>query len=251
MSIGNFGKPEVAAQYASERMFALGDDLAALRDVAALTGREWVVDIGTAAGHTALALAPGARRVLGLDPAEAMLHQARRLADERGIANLDLAVAFADPLPCRDGSIDLVTCRLAAHHFPDLPGAIYEVERILRPGGRFLVVDTISPEDEALDEFINEVELVRDPSHAHDYRLSEWADTLGGLGLRYELLAQWELPLDFAVWTKRIGAPPEAIARLEHLFDHASPEAITTFRITPPPDRTFCLHAAMFVGTKG
>jgi hypothetical protein len=75
--------------------------------------------------------------------------------------------------------------------------------------------------------------------------------TLGGLGLRYELLGQWELPLDFDVWTKRIGAPPEAIARLEDLFDHATPEAIATFRITPPPNRTFCLLAAMFVGTKG
>lgn len=250
MSIGNFGKPEVAAEYARERMFALGDDLAMLRDVAALTGREWVVDIGTAAGHTALALAPDAKRVLGLDPAEAMLRQAQRLADERGIDNLDLAVAFVDPLPCRDGSIDLATCRLAAHHFPDLPGAIYEVARILRPGGRFLIVDVIAPEDEALDDFINEVEIIRDPSHAHDYRLSEWDEALGGLGLRYELIARWELPLDFDVWTKRISAPPEAIARLEALFDNATPEAIETFRITPPPARSFCLLAAMFVGTK-
>ena len=250
MSIGNFGRPEVAAEYARAQMFALGDDLALLRDAAALTGREWVVDLGTAAGHTALALAPGARRVLGLDPAEAMLRQARRLAKERGIDNLDLAVAFADPLPVRDGAIDLVTCRLAAHHFPDLPGALYEVARVLRPGGRFLVVDTIAPEDEALDEFINEVELIRDPSHAHDYRLSEWDAALGGFGLRYALLDQWELPLDFAVWTRRIGAPPEAIARLEQLFDRATPEAIAAFRITPPPARSFCLHAAMLVATK-
>lgn len=135
MSVGNFGRPEIAAEYARAQLFALGDDLALLRDTAALTGQEWVVDIGTAAGHTALALAPGARRILGLDPAEAMLRQARRLAGERGIANLDLAVAFADPLPCRDETVDLVTCRLAAHHFPDLPGAIYEVARVLRPGG--------------------------------------------------------------------------------------------------------------------
>lgn len=250
MSTGNFGRPEVAAEYARAQMFALGDDLALLRDVAALTGREWVIDLGTAAGHTALALASGARRVLGIDPAEAMLRQARRLADERDIDNLDLTVSFADPLPVQDGVIDLVTCRLAAHHFPDLPGALYEVARVLRPGGRFLVVDVIAPEDEALDEFINEVEIIRDPSHAHDYRLSEWDAALGGFGLRYEFLGQWELPLDFAVWTSRIGAPPEAIARLEQLFDSATPEAIATFRITPPPARTFCLHAACFVATK-
>ena len=45
MSIGNFGRPEVAAEYARAQMFALGDDLALLRDAAALTGREWVVDL--------------------------------------------------------------------------------------------------------------------------------------------------------------------------------------------------------------
>lgn len=251
MSVGNFGRPEIAAEYARAQLFALGDDLALLRDVAALTGRERVIDVGTAAGHTALALAPGARRVLGLDPAEAMLRQARRLAGERGIANLDLAVAFADPLPCRDESVDLVTCRLAAHHFPDLPGAIFEVARVLRPGGRFLVIDTIAPEDEALDEFINYVEAIRDPSHAHDYRLSEWADTLGGLGLRYEFVKRWELPLEFDAWTKRMATPPEGVARLEALFDHATAEAVAAFRITPPPARSFCLHAAMFVGIKG
>lgn len=250
MSVGNFGRPEIAAEYARAQMFAMGDDLALLRDAAALTGREWVVDIGTAAGHTALALAPGARRVLGLDPAEAMLRQARRLADERGVANLDLAVAFADPMPCRDGSVDLITCRLAAHHFPDLPGAVYEVARSLRTGGRFLVIDVIAPEDEALDEFINEIELIRDPSHAHDYRLSEWSETLGGLGLRYEFLSRWELPLDFGVWTRRMDVQPNALARLKRLFDSATPEAVAAFRITPPPARSFCLHVAMFVGTK-
>ena len=250
MGVGNFGRPEIAAEYARAQMFAMGDDLALLRDAAALTGCEWVVDIGTAAGHTALILAPGARRVLGLDPAEAMLRQARRLADERGIANLDLAVAFADPLPCQDGSVDLITCRLAAHHFPDLPGAIYEVARSLRTGGRFLVIDVIAPEDEALDEFINEIELIRDPSHAHDYRLSEWSETLNGLGLRYEFLSRWELPLDFGVWTTRMDVQPAEIARLEQLFDNATPEAVAAFRIAPPPARSFCLHVAMFVGTK-
>jgi SAM-dependent methyltransferase len=250
MSLGNFDRPEVAAEYARAQMFALGDDLAWLVQAAALTGRERVLDLGTAAGHTALALAPGAGLVVGLDPAPSMLREARRLAAERGIANLALTVSFADPLPYGDSTFDLVTCRLAAHHFPDLPGMLYEVARILRPGGRFVVIDTISPEDEALDEFINEVEIVRDPSHAHNYRLSEWSAALAGFGLSYHLINQWELPLDFGVWTARIGAPPAAIARLEELFDSASPEAVATFRITPPPARTFCLLAALFVGTK-
>jgi len=251
MSTGNFDRAEVAAAYARAPLFATGDDLRWLVEAAALTGRERVLDLGTAAGHTALALAPGAALTVGLDPAPAMLRQARDLGTARAIERLSLLVSFADPLPFADGSFDLVTCRLAAHHFPDLPGVLYEVERTLRPGGRLLVIDTIAPEDETLDEFINKVETLRDPSHAHDYRLSEWADALNGFGLRYALLRRWELPLDFAAWTARIATPPPAIARLQALFDGASPEAVVTFRIAPPPARAFCLQAALFVATKG
>ncbi len=251
MNRGSFDRPEVAAEYARASLFAAGDDLAWLVQAAALTGRERVLDLGTAAGHTALALAPRTAITIGLDPAPAMLRQARRLAAERGVGNLGLIVSPADPIPFADGAFDVVACRLAAHHFPDLPGTLYEVERVLRLGGRLIVVDVIAPEDDALDEFINEVEVVRDPSHAHDYRLSEWAEALGGFALRYELLRRWELPLDFAAWTARVGAPPAAVARLETLFDGASPDAVEAFRITPPPARSFCLHAALFVGTKG
>ena len=247
---GSFARPEVAARYASTQMFAAGDDLALLRQTAALTGRERVLDLGTAAGHTALALAPDAACVLGIDPAPAMLHQARRLAAERQRANVAFTVASADPLPCPDAAFDVVTCRLAAHHFPDLPGALYEIARVLRPGGRLLVVDTIAPEDEALDDFINEVEVTRDPSHQHNYRLSEWARALAGFGMRMTTVAQWYLPLEFAGWVARVGTASEGVARLETLFDNATPAAISEFAITPPPARSFRLPAALFVGER-
>ena len=145
MSRGSFNRPEVAAEYARTGLFATGDDLAWLTEAAALTGQERVLDLGTAAGHTALALAPKSALTVGLDPAPAMLRQARRLARERKIDNLELVASFADPVPFPDEVFDLVTCRLAAHHFPDLPGALYEVKRLLRPGGRLIVIDVIAP----------------------------------------------------------------------------------------------------------
>ncbi len=247
---GGFDRPEVAAAYASAPLFAAGEDLAALVEAAALTGAERVLDLGTAARHTALALAPGARLTVGADPAGAMLRAARRLAAERGLANLTLVAALADPLPFAEGAFDLVTCRYAAHHFPDLPGALWEIERALAPGGRLLVIDTVAPEDPALDAFINAVELLRDPSHVRDYRLSEWADALARYHFRCDVLARWTLPLDFAAWTARIGAPSEAVARLGALFDAAPPAAVEAFGITPAPRRAFHLHAALIGGQR-
>jgi ubiquinone/menaquinone biosynthesis C-methylase UbiE len=248
MKRGSFARPEVAAAYASAQLFAAGEDLELLRQTAALTERERVLDLGTAAGHTALALAPDAASVLGVDPAPAMLHQARRLVAERQLANVAFVVASADPLPCPDAAFDVVTCRLAAHHFPDLPGALYEIARVLRPGGRLLVVDTIAPEDEALDAFINEVEVTRDPSHQHSYRLSEWARALAGFGMNMTTVAQWYLPLEFTAWVARVGTAPAGIAHLEILFDRATSAAVAEFAITPSPARSFRLPAALFVG---
>lgn len=245
----SFHRPEVAAAYARTPLFAAGDDLELIIQNAALTGAERVVDLGTAAGHVALALAPGARLVVGVDPARAMLREARRLAGTRGATNVGLVTSGADPLPFRDASIDLVTCRYAAHHFPDLPGALLEIARVLRPGGRLLIVDTIAPEDDTLDAFINEVEAIRDPSHAHDYRLSEWAAALGAFGMRYELLARWDLPLDFASWVARVGTPADSVARLETLLDSAPPDAVETFRISATPARAFALQVALLAGT--
>ena len=252
MSRGSFNRPEVAAEYARARVFATGDDLAWLTEAAALTGQERVLDLGTAAGHTALALAPKSALTVGLDPAPAMLRQARRLARERRIGNLELVASFADPLPFADEVFDLVTCRLAAHHFPDLAGGTLRGRA--RPAPRRAPDRHRRHRARKTTRSMNSStrsRRVRDPSHAHDYRLSEWADALRRFGMRYELLRQWELPLDFASWIARVGTPPTAIARLERLFDSATPAAIADVPYRPAASaRTFCLHAALFVGTK-
>lgn len=226
------------------------DELDLLAELVPAPGPQ-VIELGCGAARMAQQMLkrwPGLR-YMGLE-VDAIQH-ARNLQDPP--EGMRFVAAGAQDIPCGDGEFDLALMLKSLHHVPltAMDQALAEVARVLRPGGRFLVIDTIAPEDEALDEFINYVEAIRDPSHAHDYRLSEWADTLGGLGLRYEFVKRWELPLEFDAWTKRMATPPEAVARLEALFDHATAEAVVAFRITPPPARSFCLHAAMFVGIKG
>lgn len=248
--MGSFTRPEVAARYATEQLFVAGEELTTLVKLARPRGTETVLDLGTAAGHVALALAPHVRLAVALDPAVAMLREARRLARERGATNLRLIGALADPVPFADAQFDLVTCRYAAHHFPDLPGALFEVVRVMKPGGRFFVVDTVAPEDEELDRFINDIEQLRDPSHARDYRLSEWHDAFTGFGLRYELHARWPLPLQVASWVARVGTPAANVARLRERFGTAPAKALEAFQIVREPEQAFALHAALFSGTR-
>ena len=83
----------------------------------------WSVNLGIGAGFTAFAVAGVSDRVIASDVTEPMLRQAQRLGQERGISKLGLSQNSAEALPFADGSIDLVTSRVAAHHFRDFQKA--------------------------------------------------------------------------------------------------------------------------------
>src|SRR5262249_61248448 len=75
-----------------------------------------------------------------------MLGVAGRLAGERGILNMSLAETRAEALPFADLTFDLVTCRIAPHHFDDVSKFVAESARVLRSGGVFGLVENISPD---------------------------------------------------------------------------------------------------------
>lgn len=211
-----------AERYAASDYHASGADLAAMLAAAELRGDERVLDLGCGAGHTALAFAPRVAEVVGLDLTEAMLEQARALARERGVSNLRLELGDAMDLAFADATFDRITCRVCAHHFARPAAALREAARVLRPGGTLLLVDSVAPEDAAADTFLNTIELLRDPSHVRNHRVSEWRVMLEEAGFEAECLETWRLPLDFADWTRRMATPPAAVAQLRELFSKAT-----------------------------
>ncbi len=156
-----------------------------------------MLDVATGAGHAALALAPHVARVIASDITDEMLAEAAKLAAARGLANVETAKAEAGSLAFADASFDLVTCRLAAHHFPTPPPpSVAESFRVLRPGGTFALVDNVSPDASMLPlatrppaELINAArafniyEKTRDPSHARALTLPEWYTLMEKSGL--------------------------------------------------------------------
>ena len=85
-------------------------------------------------------------KVTASDITDQMLAEAKKLAAERGLGNVKTARAKAEDLPFPDMSFDLVTCRLAAHHFDNPRAFVAEAYRVLMPGGVLAVVDNISPD---------------------------------------------------------------------------------------------------------
>ena len=176
-----FGR--AAAHYAVSATHVGGPDLDAMLAASDLTepgGTGRLLDVGTGAGHTAFAFAPFLDHVEALDLTQEMLDQVSRGARERGLSNIHCRRGDAEDLPYPDGSFDIVTSRLCAHHFADVRAFVHEVARVLRPAGSFLLIDSFAPEDAAQDTFFNCFELLRDPSHVRNHSRSQWQALLAG-----------------------------------------------------------------------
>jgi ubiquinone/menaquinone biosynthesis C-methylase UbiE len=139
-----FGR--TAAAYVESATHARGEDLDRIVALATEHGGERIVDIGTGVGHTLRRLAPSFRRAVGVDATREMLEAGQGVLAGAGVTNAMLVQANATALPIASRFADVVTSRLAAHHFADAAGAFQEIARILRPGGLFVLVDNFSPD---------------------------------------------------------------------------------------------------------
>lgn len=102
-----------------------------------------VLDLAGGTGDIAFrikAAAPGARIAVA-DINEAMLARGRDRALDRGLPDLDWLVADAERLPVADASLDALTIAFGIRNVTDIPAALAEVRRVLRPGGRFLCLE--------------------------------------------------------------------------------------------------------------
>jgi len=104
-----------------------------------------VLDIGSGPGflvcEMGAAVGPNGS-VTGIDPSESMLSIARERRLTDGSAPVQFRPGSATPLPFPDGSFDAVTSTQVYEYVDDIPAALAEAHRVLRPGGRLLVLDT-------------------------------------------------------------------------------------------------------------
>lgn len=103
---------------------------------AEITAAGRVLDVGCGGGRLTVAIAAAGADVTGLDTNTGQLDQARRRADEAGVALTLLEVDFNASLPFADASFDAVTSRLALMAATDPVATLDEIRRVLVPGGR-------------------------------------------------------------------------------------------------------------------
>ena len=157
-----------------------------------------VLDVATGGGHVARRLRDEGCTVVTVDPAPGMK------AD---------VVAPADHLPFEDGAFDVVTCRIAAHHFPDIHAAVAEMARV---SNRLLVVE----DNLFRGEHVEEAERLRDPTHVRCYSEDEWKELVTDAGFEAEQVEHFDRRQSVDAWLERVDTPPDAAARIRELLAH-------------------------------
>jgi len=205
-----------------ERLVAWGRKRGALR----------VLDVATGGGHAALAFSAFTPTVVSTDLTPSMLEAARDFIRSKAAGNVRFLAADVEALPFRDTSYGVVTCRLAAHHFPALLPALKEIARVLRPGGSLLVEDILGHDDIELAAFILEVEKRRDPSHVRALTHREWEAFLKAAGMTVIDEGTLSKSRPWAEWTARMRMTPEAKADLERFVLEAPERCREAFSFT-------------------
>ncbi len=244
-----------AEKYATSPVHAKGASLARLVEVLPLDPSWRALDIATAAGHTAFAIAPHVQHVVASDITPEMLDVARRQAAERSITNVSFELADAEQLQFEDSSFDLVTCRIAPHHFSRPDRFVAETARVIKPGGYVAMVDNVVPSDAVVADFANQWEAKRDPSHVRCLAVDEWLDLFVDSGLEMvhsELLAK---EMGFNWWADNMAVTESTRVELLAELGAASPEIKAFLRPVPetPLDATtaaFHLTEVVLVGRK-
>jgi ubiquinone/menaquinone biosynthesis C-methylase UbiE len=203
-----------------------------------------VLDLGCGGGHVAFRAAPLAHDVVAYDLSADMLAAVARTAAQRNLPNIATRQGSAEALPFADAEFDFVLSRYSAHHWHGFSRALAEAHRVLRPSGRALFMDAISPGVALLDTYLQTVELLRDPSHVRDYSAAEWVNALTGTGFAVKNVTTRRLRLDFGTWIARMATPDAQAAAIRTLQVQMSDDVAKHFEIEA--DGNFTIDTAAF-----
>jgi ubiquinone/menaquinone biosynthesis C-methylase UbiE len=225
-----------AESYVSSFSHRTGSDLERLIEIGEWNSQQIALDIATGGGHTALAVASLVGQVVVTDLTPRMLDKARDYLLAQGVSNARFQVTDAEQLPFADAAFDRVTCRIAAHHFPNMARSVREAARVLKPGGLYLLIDCMAPSDPELDRFDNAVEKWRDSSHGRSCTPEEWKKFFADAGLSIELIEFFRKAHQYDDWTARSQLPLDEKAQLEQFILTSSPRIQQYFEVITRAD---------------
>lgn len=243
---------QFADRYVASQGHAKGGELELLIEMAQPQSDWLALDIATGGGHTALKFAPSVRRVIAADISASMLEAARGNLRKNGVTSDGYVTTDAERLAFASNTFDLVTCRIAPHHFPDCFKFVQECARVLKPGGMLLIQDLAVPEEERAGRYLDAFERLRDPSHYRMYSELEWRGMYLDADLTVEHTELIFREAELILWAETQDCTPVVIERLQVMLAQA-PEIVREWKqpkCVGTRDATFLHSYILIMGKK-
>ena len=192
----------------------------------------------------ALARSQPQATVVGLDPSQLLLDTCRSNFEAMGLRNGEWVLSDDEQLTLPDASVDVIVNRLGFHHVVDIPRAMDEYRRVLRSGGRVVLLDfTIPDDDQDADDFINGIYRSRDRTHIKIRSVKETREGLEGAGFQVREVLPWSVT---HVTTEFGFATPESKAAYQASYRAGSAHARDVHRVFDRDDGELSFtHPAM------
>ncbi|UWS32650.1 class I SAM-dependent methyltransferase [Erwinia pyrifoliae] len=224
---------EQANAYLTSAVHAAGADLLRLGERLSETPEARVLDIGCGAGHASFVAAQYVKEIVAYDLSERMLATVDETAAARGYRHLTTQQGYAENLPFGDAEFDIVISRYSAHHWHDVGSALREVRRVLKAGGKMILIDVSAPGNPVLNIWLQTVEALRDASHVQDYSPGEWLTLMTESGLIIQRASQEKLELEFSSWIERMRTP-EVMVQAIRAYQHSAPDDVQRYYALQP-----------------
>lgn len=168
-------------------------------NAASPAGTDIVLEVAAGTCACGRAFAPMVRTVVCLDATVPMLQVGKQDAAKNHLDNMVFVKGYAEELPFLDNSFDIVLSRLAFHHFTDTDSVFREMVRVLKPGGKLIMID-MEAADEPLRKTEDEIETLRDPSHVKNLSREEMLKMYSDNHLTVEKCEMTKMPLRLEDW---------------------------------------------------
>ena len=132
-----------------------------------------IADVGCGAGHWGRQLHFSGDQLTYIDPSSRMLELCHENARVAGIPDVRAFQVSGCEIDKTEGPYDLVTTRLAFHHFPDPIAVLRSMAGALAPGGQVVLLDLAPPEDDRMRRIHDRLEYLHDPSHIRTWTRAE------------------------------------------------------------------------------
>ncbi len=164
-----------------------------------LSGSDLVLEVAAGTCAFGRCIAPFVKQIVELDATDAMLEVGKREGEKAGITNAVYTNGLAERLPFPDEHFDVVVSRLAFHHFEDVDIPFREMVRVLKGGGKLVIID-MEAREKSLRDIADSFEILRDPSHVRCVSRAEFWQLAGKNHMSITYCEMIRMPVNLNAW---------------------------------------------------